>query len=199
MEIRKVWDKLFKMLWYLAAALAVTLVAVGFFWSKFNEYYKQIWPSFIGTCFGVVFSAGFAGAFLAWQMTTEQKTNFDNQKKEALLNLEKWEITLSALLSEYRLEPPNFDMGIIGPNINAIKEDLIEIRVQAAGVKARIKDIADASLTSTFNDLTTNIEELSRFINEGRWGGFIELNKLVDKVRLAFKNVQSITSNLHSK
>lgn len=200
MEIKKEWVKMFKTLWYLTVFLLVVLVLVGIFWNKFNTYFQQVWPSFIGTCFGVVFSAGFAGAFLVWQMTREEKAAAQNSQNDGLADLKKWEAIVSGFISKYTSAAPKIDAALLLiSKLAEARGELKEIRMQAGSLKVKVKDIKIEDLDSAVFELSENIDELNWFLSGYNYGNVDELNRLFGKVKLNFTKVQSISSGLTTK
>ncbi len=202
MEIKKVWNRLFWTIVVVVVILLVVMLLVAPSYSKWSEYYKNIWPGFIGTSFGVLFSAGFAGAFMMVQerlrMKSEEKERRDNLHNEALSELKTWEGEVSGFLSSYYLEEPTKDFRVLFNDLNKARSELVGISSHAGNVKTKVKNIQGVDLVSVFNELLENIEELNKYFGGGRYEDE-KMKKMFDKVRTNFKEIQSTISGIVSR
>jgi hypothetical protein len=191
MEINKLWVKFITQLWILAGILAIFLVGVGFFWSKSTDYFKQIWPSFIGTCFGVVFSAGFAGLLLIWQMKRDENTRKLDLKNTAVQSLKEWEGELMVLLSSTDIKGPNY----LRINSAKVKNALAKLNSHGESLKIEINNIPGNDLMPKLIKLNESISNCIKDLDTPLWE-WEKIKNSINEIQINFKELQSATHDL---
>ena len=183
--MNKIWNKLFWTMVVTLCILTLIMILLEPTFVKWSPYYQNIWPNFIGTCFGVVFSAGFAGAFMLVQerlrVKSEGKVRLNNLHNQALSEFKSWEGEINKFLLKYDLEKNPIDIRPLVMNLVVAKETLIWMTTYATGLRTKIKDIQGVNLMSSFDELVGNIGNLMMYVS-GPGLGYNELIKLVDNI-----------------
>ncbi|MFC2072615.1 hypothetical protein ACFLUU_07965 [Chloroflexota bacterium] len=109
--LRKRWNRFFWGMTAVVVVLILVMVLVEPSYTSWSEYYKNIWPGFIATAIGVVFSFLFAGALWMWQKRAE-----NGMKKEEIVRNLEFEIEYNEMElkhGEFALEKGRFETGLI--------------------------------------------------------------------------------------
>jgi len=167
MMLKKQWSQFF---WGMSLATILLILIMAFvegWYANWPVYYKDIWPGFISTCLGVVFSVLFAGALWIWQQRGEDRAKGDKLIENIDFELKHNETILKE--GEFLFDKSAYNSGRINDYMRFVGQCLHMSPLRKIAVENYLKNENALLLNET--DLEQRIAGLSENIdtyNEGR-------------------------------
>jgi hypothetical protein len=136
-------------------------------YANWPAYYQAIWPGFISTCIGVVFSVLFAGALWIWQQRGEDRAKGDKLIENIEFELKKDKKVLKE--GEFLFEKNGYNSGRVNDYMLFVGKCLHMSPLRKIAIENYLKNENALLLNET--DLEQSLAELLDNIdtyNEGR-------------------------------